>query len=73
MMEILHACMYACMWVVACLPQAPVHAHLQRLIQVAGGGGDDALAAHTHGDVVKQRLHRGQAGRQAGRGRQGKQ
>ena len=38
------------------LPQAPVHAHLQRLLQVLGGGGDDALAAHAHRDVVKQRL-----------------
>ena len=38
------------------LPQAPVHAHFQRLLEVPRRGGDDALAAHPHRDVVKQGL-----------------
>ena len=38
------------------LAQAPVHAHLQRRLQVCARGGDDALGAHAHGDVVKERL-----------------
>jgi hypothetical protein len=38
------------------LPQGPVHPHLQRLLQVLGRGGDDALAAHPHGNVIKERL-----------------
>jgi hypothetical protein len=38
------------------LTQRPVHAHLERGLQIARRGGDDALAAHAHWDVVKQRL-----------------
>lgn len=37
-------------------PEAPVHAHLQCCLQVLGSGGDNALAANTNRDVVKQGL-----------------
>lgn len=38
------------------LSEGPVHAHLQSGLQVGGGGGDDALRPHAHGDVVEQGL-----------------
>ena len=41
------------------LPQGPVHAQLQRCLQVRRSCRDDALRPHAHGDVVKQGLGQG--------------
>mmetsp|Transcript_68787 Transcript_68787/g.212716 ORF Transcript_68787/g.212716 Transcript_68787/m.212716 type:complete len:231 (+) Transcript_68787:1015-1707(+) len=44
------------LWPGIALAQGPVDAQLQGLLHVLGLGGDDALGAHAHGDVVEERL-----------------